>query len=147
MCYQADGYEDTTCNARKACPPRWFILLEQEGGRLGTRIHVLGEKPPSNGCRPYLSDKNLLENAQELRLADFAEIATSLNDYLFPPPLSRSAIPTILVDSTPAGIMIAAVTSLLATAILPNKASTNPLDGEPEGLSCAPFDDICDMDR
>ena len=79
------------------------------------------------------------EDAQELRLTDFAKIATGFEDYIFPPTLNRSAIATLLVDSTPDWMMRAVVTCLLATGILP-KAPTLPPDWEKEGLSSAAFD-------
>ena len=79
-----------------------------------------------------------LKEAQELHLADFAKIATGLEDYIFPPTLNQSAIANLLVDSTPGGMIRAVITCLLATGPLP-KTSTTPLDTEQEGLSCAAF--------
>ena len=68
-----------------------------------------------------------------------ASIATGFEDYIFLLTLDRSAIATVLVDSTPGGMMRAVVICLLATGILP-KAPTIPPDWEVEGLSCAAFD-------
>ena len=104
-----------------------------------TRGHILGEKPPSSEYQPHPSDVGSLEDAQELHLTDFAKIATGFEDYIFPPTLNRSAIATLLVDSTPGGMMRAVITYLLATEILP-KTPTVPPDWEKEGLSCAAFD-------
>ena len=69
-----------------------------------TRGHILGETPPSSGHQPRLSYVSSLEDAQELYLADFAKIATGLEGYIFPHTLNRSAISTLLVDSTPGGM-------------------------------------------
>ena len=104
-----------------------------------TRGHILGEKPPPSGYQPHPSDVTSLEDAQELHLTDFAKIATAFEDYIFPFTLNRSAIATLLVDSTPGGMMRAVVACLRATWILP-KAPTIPPDWEQEGLSCAAFD-------
>ena len=82
-----------------------------------TRGHMLGEKPPPSGYQPP-SDMTSLEDAQELHLTDFAKIATGFEDCIFPPTLNRSAIATLLVDSTPGGMMRAVVAYLLATGIL-----------------------------
>ena len=106
-----------------------------------TRGHLLGEKPPSSGYQPHPSDVGLLDDAQELYLVDFAKIATRLEGYIFPPTLSRSAIATLLVDSTPGGIMRAVLTCRLATGVLPN-ILTIPPDWEQEGVSCEAFDNI-----
>ena len=97
-----------------------------------TRGHILGEKPPPSGYKPHPSDVTSLEDAQELHLTDFAKIATGFEDYIFPPTLNRSAIATLLVDSTTGGMMRAIVTCLLVTGILP-KAPTIPPDWEQEG--------------
>ena len=104
-----------------------------------TRGHLLGEKPPPSGYQPHPSDVGSLEDAQELHLTDFAKIATGFEDYIFPTTLNRSDIATLLVDSTPGGMMRAVVTCLLATGTLP-KVPTIPPDREHEGLSCAAFD-------
>ena len=104
-----------------------------------TRGHILGEKPPPNGYQPHPSDVDSLEDAQELHLTDFAKIATGFEDYIFPPTLNRSAIATLLVDSTPGGMMRAVMTCVLATGSLP-KTPTIPPDGKQEGLACAAFD-------
>ena len=105
-----------------------------------TRGHVLGEKPPPSGYQPCLSDVSSLEDVQEFHLTDFAKIATGFEDYTFPHTLNnRIAIATILVGSTPGGMMRAVVTCHLAAGIL-TKASTIPPDWELEGLSCAAFD-------
>ena len=104
-----------------------------------TRGHILREKPPPSRYQPRRSDVTSLEDAQELHLTDFAKIATGFEDYIFPPTLNRSALVTLLVDSTSGGMMRAVVTCLLATGILP-KAPTIPPDWEQEGLSCAAFD-------
>ena len=103
-----------------------------------TRGHIPGEKPPQNGYQPHPSDVNSLEDAQELHLTDFTKIATGFEDYIFPPTLNRSAIATLLVDSTPGGMMRAVITCLLATGSLPKTPTTSP-DWEQEGLSCAAF--------
>ena len=84
-----------------------------------TRGHILGGKPQPNGYQSHLSDVRSLEDAQELHLANFAKITTGLGGYGFPPTLNRSAIGTLLVDSTPGGMMRAVVTCLLATGVLP----------------------------
>ena len=94
-----------------------------------TRGHIVGEKPPPSGYQPHPSDVTSLEDSQQLRLTDFAKFATGFEDYIFPPTLNRSAIATLLVDSTPGGMMRAVVTCLLATGILP-KAPTLPPDWE-----------------
>ena len=83
-----------------------------------TRSHILGEKPPPSSYQPHSSDVDSLEEAQELHLADFAKIATGLEDYIFPPTLNRSAIANLLVDSTPGGMIRAVITCLLATGAL-----------------------------
>ena len=103
-----------------------------------TRDHILGEKPPPSGYQPHPSDVDSLEDAQELHLTGFAKIATGFEDYIFPPTLNRSAIATLLVDSTPGGMMRTVITCLLATGPLP-KTLTISLDWEQEGLSCAAF--------
>ena len=103
-----------------------------------TRGHILEEKPPLSGYQPHPSDVDSLEDAQELHLTDFATIATGFEDYIFPPTLNRSAIATLLVDSTPGGIMLAVITCLLATGSLPKTPTISP-DWEQEGLSCAAF--------
>ena len=79
-----------------------------------TRGHILGEKPPSSGYLPHPSDMSSLEDAQELHFTDFVKIATEFEAYIFPPTLNRSAIASLLVDSTPGGMMRAVVTCLLA---------------------------------
>ena len=81
----------------------------------------------------------LVEDAQELHLADFAKIATGLEGYTSPPTLSRSVIATLLVDFTPGGMMRAVVTCLLATAVL-LKAPIIPPDWKLEALPCEAFD-------
>ena len=86
-----------------------------------------------------------LEDAQELYLADFAKIATGFEGYIFLSIFSRSAIATLLVDSTPDGMMRAVVSCHLATGVLP-KDPTTPPDGEQEGLSCEAFDNIRNTD-
>ena len=103
-----------------------------------TRGHTLGEKPPSSGYRPHPPDVDSLEDAQKLHLADFAKIASGFEDYMFPLTLNRSAIATLLVDSTPGGMMRAVVTYLLAIRTVP-KAPTVPPDWEQEEISCAAF--------
>ena len=70
-----------------------------------TRGHILGENPPSSEYQPHPSDVSSLEDVQELHLADFAKIATGLEGYIFQPTLNRSAIATLLVDSTPGGMI------------------------------------------
>ena len=67
--------------------------------------HIHGEKPAPSGYQPHPSDVTSLEDAQEFHLTDFAKIATGFEDYIFPPTLNRSAIATLLVDSTPGGMM------------------------------------------
>ena len=109
------------------------------------RGHILGEKPTPSGYQPHPSDVASLEDAQELRLTDFAKIATGFEDYIFPPTLNRSAIATLFVDSTPGWMMRSVVTCLLATGILP-KAPIFPPDWEKEELSCSAFD-IRNTDR
>ena len=111
-----------------------------------TRGHILGEKPLPSGYQPHPSDESPLEDVKELHLADFAKIATGVEDYVFPPTLNRSAIVTLLVDSTPGGMMRAVVTCLPATGVLP-KPLTIPLDWEQEGLPWEAFDNIRNMDR
>ena len=86
-----------------------------------------------------------LEDAQELHVADFTKIATGFEGYIFPPTLNRGAIATLLVDSTPGGMMRAVVTCPLATGVLP-KAPTTPPDWEKEGSSCETFDNIRNTD-
>ena len=98
-----------------------------------TRGHNLGEKPRPSGYQHHPSDESSLEDAQELHLADFTKIATGLEDYVFLPTLNRSAIATLLVDSTLSGMMRAVVTCLLITGVLP-KAPTIPLDWEQGGF-------------
>ena len=88
----------------------------------------------------------LLEDAQELHLTDSAKIATGFKDYIFPPTLNWSAIVTLLVDSTPGGMMRAVVTCLLATGNMPN-APTIPPDWEQEGQSCAAFENANKLPR
>ena len=104
-----------------------------------TRGHILGEKPPSSGYQPHPSDVSSLEDAQELHLADFAKIATGFEGYIFPPTLNRSAIATLLIDSTSGGMVRVVVTCLLATEVL-LKAPTIPRNWEQGGLSCEAFD-------
>ena len=91
------------------------------------RGHILGEKLPPSGYQRHPTDMTSLEDAQDVRLTDFARIATGFEDYTFPPTLNRSAIATLLVDSTPGGMMRAVVACLLAKGILP-KAPTLPPD-------------------
>ena len=88
-----------------------------------TRGHIFGETPPPSGHEPHPSDEGLLEGAQELHLLGFAKITTGFEGYIFALALERSVITTILVDSTPGGIVRAVVNSLRATGILP-KAPT-----------------------
>ena len=107
-----------------------------------TRGHILGETPPPSGYQPHPFDASSLEDAQELYLTDFPKFATGLKGYVFPPTINRSAIATLLVDSTPGGMMRAVVTCLLIP-----KASTIPPDREQKGLSCEAFVNICNMDR
>ena len=104
-----------------------------------TRGHILGERPPSSGYQDRPSDVSSLEDAQELHLTDFAKIATGFEGHIFPPTLNRSAITTLLVDSTPGGMMQAAVTCLLATGVLP-KSPIIPQDWEREGQSYETLD-------
>ena len=94
------------------------------------RGHILGEKPaPSRDInlfvqrlhlvvdprphprrktsaerryQPHPSHESSLEDVQELHLADFTRITTGLEGCVFPLTLNRSAIATVLVDSTPA---------------------------------------------
>ena len=81
------------------------------------RGHILGEKPPPSGYQPHPSDGTSTEDAQEFHLTDFAKVATEFKDYIFQPILNRSAIVTLLVDSTPGGMMRAV--SNLAPTIAP----------------------------
>ena len=111
-----------------------------------TRGHIRGEKSLPSGYQLHLSDEGSLEDDQELHLVNFAKIATSLEGYVFSPKLNRSAIAPLLVHSTPAGMMRAVLTCLLATGVLPKALSITP-DWEPEGLSCEAFDNIRKMDR
>ena len=104
-----------------------------------TRGYILGEKPPPTGYQPHPSDVDLLEDAQELHLTDFAKIATEFEAYVFPPTLNRSAIASLFVDSTPGRMMRAVITCFLGTDSL-TKTPTTPPDWELEGLSCAAFD-------
>ena len=55
-------------------------------------------------------------------------------------------VATLLVDSTPGGMMRAEVACLLATSVR-SKAPTIPPDWENEGSSCEAFDNICNMSR
>jgi hypothetical protein len=68
-----------------------------------TRSHIHGEKPPPSGYQPHPSDLDSLEDEHELHFTYFAKIVTEFEDYSFPPTLNRSAIATLLVDSTRAG--------------------------------------------
>ena len=111
-----------------------------------TRGRVLGEKLPPSGYPPHPSDELLLEDAQELHLADSAKVATALEGYVFPPTLNRSTIATLLVDSTPGGMVRAVVICFLATGVLP-KDLTCPPDWEQKGLSCEALDNIRKTDR
>ena len=106
-----------------------------------TRGHILGEKPPPNGYQSHPFDERSLEDAQELPLANFAKITTGLEGYGFPPTLNRSAIATLLVDSTPGGMMRAVVSCLLAAGVLliPN--------WDQKGFSYEAFDNTRNMDR
>ena len=58
-----------------------------------------------------------------------------------PPPPQSSNGSTLLVDSTPDGIMRAVVICLLATGVLPKAPTISPDWGQ-EGLSCEAFDKI-----
>ena len=107
--------------------------------------HILGAKPSPSGYTPHSSDEGSLEEAQELHLADFAKVATGMDDYVFPPTLSKNAIATILVDSVPAGMMKFAVTRLVATGIVVRQMPSSTQDEELVGLSCAAFDGICKL--
>ena len=71
-----------------------------------TRGHILREKPPSSGYQPHPSDVSSLQDAQELQLTDFTNIATGFEGYIFPPTLNRSAIATLLIDCTPGGMKL-----------------------------------------
>ena len=68
-----------------------------------------------------------------------------LETLTFPPTLNRGIIATLLVDSTPGGMMRAVVNGLLATGVMP-KNPTVPPDWEQEGLLCEAFDSICNTD-
>ena len=104
-----------------------------------TRGHILGEKPPPSGYQPHPSDVDSIEDTQELHLTDSGKIATGFEDYTFPPTLNWSAIATLLVYSTPGGMIRAVITCLHATGSLP-KIPIIPPDWEQEGLLCAAFD-------
>ena len=93
-----------------------------------TRGHNVGGKPPPSGYRLHQSNEGLalLEDAHELLLADFAKIETGLEDYIFPLTLDRSVIVTILVDSTPGGMVQAVATSLLTTDGCTTESLINP---------------------
>ena len=68
-----------------------------------------------------------------------ASITTGFEYYIFQPTLNQSVIATLLVDSTPGGMMRTVVTWLLATGILPRAPTILP-DWKQEELSCAAFD-------
>ena len=103
-----------------------------------TRGHILGEKPTPSGYQPHPSGEGSPKDTQELHLVDFAKILTGLEGYVFPPTLNWSTIATLLVDSTPGGMVGAVVTCILANGVLP-KAPTVPPDLEQAGLSCEAF--------
>ena len=70
-----------------------------------TRGHILGKnyhRADINLIRPMNIHSRIPRN---VHLADFIKIATGLEGYVFPPTLNRSAIATLLVDSTPGEIM------------------------------------------
>ena len=155
---QTNQHEGTACNRGEFVGREGLYFLNRKRRENRTfsfedlifslnRCHILVENSPPSGYQPHPSDKGLLEDAQELPLADFAKIATGLENDVFPPTLNWSAIATILVDSTPGGMMPTVVTCLHATSGVLPKAPTIPPDLEQEGLSCEVFDDIRNIDR